>query len=253
MKKEWEFALPDPEKNKYEKERFTAMSDTLYTYLYSISKHNPARYPDGILIEPWNYLYIDKDKDNKYPRYNASQTQRILGISKSTYYRRLQTLIKYDLIKEEKDSNGRRYYKIPFIQSKMILPVKTCAFFTNCQHRKNNADDIIKLMAILKIYYYSENKYFTKRQLRLQMGYSATHTDKDEYINELLITLRGFGIIDWIFEEKNLPNNKKEIRYIIKFFDDKYNDIMEGFSKDAEFTDVSSITEEEKRTLFPIE
>ena len=32
----WNFALPDPEKNNNEREKFEAMSDTLYTYLYSI-------------------------------------------------------------------------------------------------------------------------------------------------------------------------------------------------------------------------
>lgn len=249
----WNFALPDPEKNNNEREKFEAMSDTLYTYLYSISKHNPQRYTDGTFVENWNYLYLDKNIEKDVPRYNATNTQKILGISKSTYYRRLEILKKYKLIIEETDSAGRRYYKIPFIQSKMILPVKTCAFFTNCKERKQTADDIIKLMAILKIYYYSEDKYFTMRKLRMQMGYSETHTDKDEYLRNLLITLRGFGIIKWETEEKNLPSRKKEIRYYITKFDDEYNDIMDGFAKDAEFAEVQKMTEEERKKLFPIE
>ena len=149
--------MPDPNKNNHEKERFQAMSDTLYTYLYSISKHNPAKYEDGTFQENWNYIYLDKNEEKGYPRYNATNTYKKLGISKSTYYRRMEILKKYKLISEEKDSKGRRFLKIPFIRSRMILPVKTCSFFTDCKNRKNNADDIIKLMAILKIYYYGED------------------------------------------------------------------------------------------------
>ncbi len=252
-KKEREFALPDSEKNDYEKECFQAMSDTLYTYLYYISKHRPDRYPDGTFVENWNYIYIDANKEKGYPRYNAAEVQRELKISKTTYYKRLAILKKYRLIEEAKDEKGRRIFKIPFIQSKMILPVKTCQFFTQAAERKQCPEDIIKLTAVLKIYYYSRDQYFTMRQLRLQMGYASNHNNKDKDLRTLLIILRGFGIIDWEYEEIQLSNNRTEIRYYITKFDDSYNTIMDGYSKDAEFELVQNYTEEEKKKLFAIE
>lgn len=250
-KTSWDFALPDPHKNDYEKERFSAMSDILYTYLYSISKHNPLKYTDGTYAENWNYIYLDKYKD--YPRYNASAVYRKLNMSKSTYYRRMETLKKYNLVYESKDDQGRRILKIPFIQSKMILPVKTCEFFTRGEKRSYSPDDIIKLMAIIKIYYYGQDKYFTMRQLRTQMGYSITHNDKDAYLRELLTILRGFNIVKWNCSEISLQNNRTEIRYEITHFDDSYNSIMEGFRKDMDYIDVTPLTEEERIKLFPIE
>lgn len=229
------------------------MSDTLYTYLYSISKHNPTRYEDGTFVENWNYIYLDKNEEKGYPRYSATNTYKKLGISKSTYYRRMEILKKYHLISEEKDAKGRRYLKIPFIHSKMILPVKTCSFFTDCKNRKNNADDIIKLMAILKIYYYNENKYFTMRQLRIQMGYSVSHIEKDDYLRELLTILSGFNIVKWEVNPVKLSNDRIEVRYNIIHFSDEYNPIMEGFKVDSEFINISPLTQEEKERIFPIE
>lgn len=252
MSKEWNFALPDPKKNDYEKERFQAMSDILYTYLYSISKHNPQRYPDGTFIEDYNYIYLDKNEEKGYPRYVASKVYNELKISKSTYYRRMEILKKYQLVYEDKDEKGRRFLRIPFIQSRMILPVKTCQFFTNAQYRDSSPDDIIKLIAILKIFYYGENKYFTMRQLKQQMGYSVTNNDKVETLKNLLIILRGFNIITWTCEEIPLKNNRVEIRYHITSFNDEYNDIMDGYAKDANYNEVQDYTEEEKRKLFPI-
>ena len=250
---DWNFALPDPCQNDYEKERFQAMSDILYTYLYSISKHNPQRYADGTFVENWNYIYLDKNEEKGYPRYNATQVYKSLNISKSTYYRRMEILKKYNLVYEDKDSKGRRIFKIPFIRSTMILPVKTCKFFTESKSRAFVPDDIIKLMAILKIYYYSENKYFTMRQLRLQMGYAVNHNNKDTYLNDLLIILRGFNILDWKCEEVPLQNNRIEVRYFITSFNDEYNMIMDGYAYDADFRDALDITPEEKQKLFPID
>lgn len=48
-------------------------------------------------------------------------------------------------------------------------------------------------------------------------------------------------------------NDRTEVRYNITHFNDEYNPIMEGFKVDAEFIDISPITEEEKMKLFPIE
>ena len=112
MAKVWNIALPDPEGSKGEQEIFRMMSDTLYTYLISISKHNPGRYSDGTPVENWNYIYLDGDKD--HPRYNAAEVQRILKISKSTYYRKMQILKKCNLIIEGKDKKGRRILMLPF-------------------------------------------------------------------------------------------------------------------------------------------
>lgn len=66
--KDWNFALPDLQENLQNKEMFQAMSDTLYTYLYSIFKHNPRKNYDGIYVENWNYLYIDKDEERGYKK-----------------------------------------------------------------------------------------------------------------------------------------------------------------------------------------
>lgn len=252
--KDWNFALPDPQENLQSKEMFQAMSDTLYTYLYSISKHNPQKNYDGTYVENWNYLYIDKNEEKGYKRYNASEVMRKLGIARATYYRRMETLKKYKLIKECKDAKGRRYFKIPFIKSSMILPVKTCAFFTGGEHRGFVPEDIIKLMAIIKILFYSDYKYFTMRFLRLEMGYSANHIDKNAYLRELLIILRGFGIVGWECQEIQLANNRKEIRYYITNFDDSYNVIMQNFKKDEEYCNIiDEMSEEERQKMFPIE
>lgn len=130
----------------------------------------------------------------------------------------------------------------------MILPVKTCAFFAEGEHRGFVPEDIIKLMAIIKILSYSEYKYFTMRFLRLEMGYSANHIDKNAYLRELLIILRGFGVVEWECQEVQLANNRKEIRYFITNFDDSYNKIMQNFKKDVEYCNViEGMSEEEKQ------
>lgn len=75
--KQWDFALPEND------ETFKAMSDILYTYLYSISKHNPKK-KNGVYLEKYNYIYVDGR--------NGSLTHKDiyteLNMSRATYYSR---------------------------------------------------------------------------------------------------------------------------------------------------------------------
>ena len=105
---DWNFALPE------EDDVFKAMSDILYTYLYSISKHNPKRVA-GQYIENYNYIYLDKGPNGE-KKYSHKDTYTKLGLSKSTYYRKLNTLKDLGLIMET-EHRGRKIFKIPFILS----------------------------------------------------------------------------------------------------------------------------------------
>ena len=166
--KQWNFALPE------DNNIFKAMSDILYTYLYSISKHNPYK-KNGVYMENYNYIFLDK-RPNGEPRYSHKDTMERLGMAKTTYYRRFNKLLELGLI-EKIERRGRKLLIIPFVESKRILDVKTCNFLASLHKDLNFVpDDIIKVLCLLKIYYYSNDKNFTINMLKANLGYSTDNS-----------------------------------------------------------------------------
>lgn len=226
------YALPDDE------EVFKAMSDVLYTYLQSISKHNPYKV-GGKFVEDYNYIYLDKGPNGE-PRYNHSEAMRKLGLKSSTYYRKLEQLKRHELVIEEKLSNGRRIFKLPYIESKRILNLKTCAFISTCYSKLSfPPEDIIKILCLLKIYYYSDDKTFTTRILKANLGYSLTNTDKDCYVRYSLDILRSLDLIDFnpiIHKQGNVT----QVTYVLTKFDDSYNPRIQAYAADSEVLKVQT-------------
>lgn len=218
--KKWEFALPE------DPETFKAMSDILYTYLYSISKHNPLR-RGGKFVEEYNYIYLDKGPNGE-SKYNATETYKKLGLSKATYYRKFEQLKKLGLIRLS-TYHGRKTLEIPFVYSNRIINVKTCEFLSRSYNKLGFVpEDIIKILAILKVWYFSPDRTFTVRQLKMNLGMSLNTDKKDEYVKYMLIVLRGLDLIEYDTEEIK-KGASIWIKYTLTKFDDKYNSKMEAY------------------------
>lgn len=217
--KNWNFALPE------DGEVFKAMNDVLYTYLYSISKHNPKKSYGGYK-ENYNYIYLDKGPNGE-KKYSPKETYEKLKISRPTYYRRFNKLIELGLI-EKGEYKGRKVLYIPFIESKKILDVRTCKFLTEyCENGGTFVpDDIIKVLCLLKIFLYSDDKTFTIRKLKANLGYSLENNQKDGYIFKLLDILRGLDLIEYEGYIKKEGDVERLILTILKV-DDRYNSRLE--------------------------
>lgn len=241
--KERNFALP-------EDDRFKSMSDILYTYLYSISKHNPKKY-GGAYVQQYNYIYLDKGPNGE-PKYSHADTIRKLGISKATYYRKFDKLIDLQLI-ERTSYNGRPIIKIPFVESERILNVRTCQFLSTAYSKLAfPPEDIIKVLSLLKIYYYSEDKTFTTRVLKANLGYSLTNKDKDNYVRYMLDILRGLDLID--FEGKEVKKGAStSVIYTLTKVDDSFNNRLQWYEAEQQSIDFDTeLSEQELKKIFPI-
>lgn len=241
--KERNFALP-------EDDRFKSMSDILYTYLYSISKHNPKKC-GGTYIQQYNYIYLDKGPNGE-PKYSHADAIRKLGISKATYYRKFDKLIDLQLI-ERTSYNGRPIIKIPFVESERILNVRTCQFLSTAYSKLAfPPEDIIKVLSLLKIYYYSEDKTFTTRVLKANLGYSLTNKDKDNYVRYMLDILRGLDLID--FEGKEVKKGAStSVIYTLTKVDDSFNNRLQWYEAEQQSIDFDTeLSEQELKKIFPI-
>lgn len=226
-KNNWNFALPE------DKEKFIAMSDILYIYLLSISEHNPKPIYDdeaGEYIEGhYSYIYLDKNPKTGKKDYRAEDIWKALGMKKSTYYRRYNELKKLRLIQED-TYYGRKILKIPFLKSNKIVDIRTCKFLTEYYSNTTKDEcpvvpnDIIKLLAILKVIYYSSNPTFTIRKLKLNLGYNTTHSDKNEDTLFLLNLLQSFKLVDFkkqiIERERAGDITKFELLWVNDNYDD---------------------------------
>lgn len=224
--KDWNFALPNGD-------RFKAMSDILYTYLVSISKHNPKRHfnEDTYKIEDeenYNYIYLDKNPKTGKKDYDAKAIQEKLCMPKTTYYRKYNKLKDLRLIRETYYYD-RKILKIPYIKSDRIVDVRTCKFLSEYYGMvgkevcKVLPEDIIKILAILKIIYYSNDPTFTIRTLKLNLGYSTTNSDKDNYIIYLLDILKSLDLIDYKARVIERDNSFDIIKFDLLLVDDRYN------------------------------
>lgn len=241
--KERNFALP-------EDDRFKTMSDILYTYLYAISKHNPTK-RNGSYIQQYNYIYLDKGPNGE-PKYSHADTMRKLGISKATYYRKFDKLIDLHLI-ERTTYNGRPIIKLPFIDSERILNVRTCQFLSTAYSKLAfPPEDIIKVLSLLKIYFYSEDKTFTTRVLKANLGYSLTNKDKDSYVRYMLDILRGLDLIDFTGKEVK-KGAAISIIYTLTKVDDSFNNRLQWYEAEQECIDFDTeLTEQELKKILPI-
>ena len=236
---DWNFALPE------EDDVFKAMSDILYTYLYSISKHNPKRVA-GQYIENYNYIYLDKGPNGE-KKYSHKDTYTKLGLSKSTYYRKLNTLKDLGLIMET-EHRGRKIFKIPFIESNRILNVKTCGYLSTAYKGLGfPPEDIIKTLCLLKIYYCSDDRTFTTRLIKANLGYSLTNTDKDDYVHLILGILKGLDLIDYTGHIVKDGEVEKGI-YTLTKADDAFNQQLETIVADK--TSITAITKEEEKRIY---
>lgn len=222
--KQWNFALPE------DNNIFKAMSDILYTYLYSISKHNPYK-KNGVYMENYNYIFLDK-RPNGEPRYSHKDTMERLGMAKTTYYRRFNKLLELGLI-EKIERRGRKLLIIPFVESKRILDVKTCNFLASLHKDLNFVpDDIIKVLCLLKIYYYSNDKNFTINMLKANLGYSTDNSQKDNYVLNLLTILRGFSLIE--FSGRTIERGAViQNIFTVEYVNDKFNERMDWYDAAA--------------------
>lgn len=224
--KQWDFALPEND------ETFKAMSDILYTYLYSISKHNPKK-KNGVYLEKYNYIYVDGR--------NGSLTHKDiyteLNMSRATYYRKLDTLEKLGLLYRT-EYYGRKIIQIPFINSKKILNVDTCKFLSTISNNLGwIPDDVIKTLCLLKIYYYSKDKTFTISLIKANLGYSTKNNDKNSYVYALLNILRGLDLIDFYGEVKEVGTVERVI-YTITKADDSFNNRLQLYTKDTNIEEI---------------
>lgn len=242
--KQRQFALPENDKT------FSSMSDILYTYLYSISKHNPTKY-NGQFIENYNYIYLDKGPNGE-PKYSHTNTMKKLGISKATYYRKLNKLKSLGLIRETQ-YNGRPILKIPYIDSKRILNVKTCQFLSTAYNKLGfPPEDIIKILSLLKIYFHSGDPTFTIRILKANLGYSLTNKDKDYYVRYMLDILRGIDLID--FEGEVVKKGTCEhVVYTLTNVNDEFNKRLEWYEVEEKNIDFNTeISNEEIQKIIPL-
>lgn len=225
---DWNFALPE------DKEKFVAMSDILYTHLFSISKHNPKPvYNDETgeyTEERYNYIYLDKNPKTGKKDYRAEDTWKALGMTKSTYYNKYNKLKELHLIQED-TYYGRKILKIPFIRSNKLVDVRTCKFLTEYYNNVTRDEcpvvpnDIIKLLAILKIIYFSKNKTFTIGRLKGNLGYSD-HKEKDDHVLFLLNLLRSFKLIDFEGQIIEREGAGDIVKFDLLWVNDNYNDNM---------------------------
>ena len=226
---------------------FKAMSDILYTYLYSISKHNPKKVC-GQYIENYNYIYLDRGPEGE-KKYSHKDTYTKLGLSKTTYYRRLNVLKDLDLVIETK-RKGRKIFKIPFIESNRILHVKTCSYLSTAyKDLKFPPEDIIKTLCLLKIYYCSNDKTFTTRLIKANLGYSLTNTDKDDYVHLILGILRGLDLVDYRGEVAKDGEVEKVIYTLLKV-DDSFNSQLEIITTDKTICEIGALTEKEIKKIY---
>lgn len=226
------------------------MSDILYTYLYAISKHNPNR-RNGQYLQQYNYIYLDKDPNGE-PKYSHTNTMQKLGISKATYYRKFNKLIDLQLI-ERTTYHGRPIIKLPFIESERILNVRTCQFLSTAYNKLAfPPEDIIKVLSLLKIYYYSDDKTFTTRILKANLGYSLTNKDKDSYIRYILDILRGLDLIDFTGKEVK-KGATISIVYILTKVDDRFNSRLQWYEAEQEQINFDTeLSEQELKKVLPI-
>lgn len=228
---------------------FKAMSDILYTYLYSISKHNPKRVAGQPFKENYNYIYLDKGPNGE-KKYSHKDTYTKLGLSKSTYYRKLNTLKDLGLIMET-EHRGRRIFKIPFIESNRILNVKTCGYLSTAYKGLGfPPEDIIKTLCLLKIYYCSDDRTFTTRLIKANLGYSLTNTDKDDYVHLILGILKGLDLIDYT-DKRPYSKRWREVEkviYTLTKADDTFNQQLETIVADK--TSITAITRKKKKRIY---
>ena len=228
------FTLPE------NKEVFKIMDDVLYTYLYSVSKYNSNEF------ENYNYIYLDKGPNGE-KKYSHKDTYTKLGLSKSTYYRKLNILKDLGLIMET-EHRGRRIFKIPFIESNRILNVKTCGYLSTAYKGLGfPPEDIIKTLCLLKIYYCSDDRTFTTRLIKANLGYSLTNTDKDDYVHLILGILKGLDLIDYTGHIVKDGEVEKVI-YTLTKADDAFNQQLETIVADK--TSITAITKEEEKQIY---
>ena len=226
--KQWSvyFALPEND------ETFKAMSDILYTYLYSISKHNPKK-KNGVYLEKYNYIYVD----GRNGSFTHKDIYTELNMSRATYYRKLDTLEKLGLLYRT-EYYGRKIIQIPFINSKKILNVDTCKFLSTISNNLGWVpDDVIKILCLLKIYYYSKDKTFTISLIKANLGYSTKNNDKNSYVYALLNILRGLDLIDFYGEVKEVGTVERVI-YTITKADDSFNNRLQLYTKDTNIEEI---------------
>lgn len=226
---DWNYALPNDE-------RFKMMSDVLYTYLFSISYHNPIKRA-GRFIEQYNYIYLDKDKNGK--KYNVTAICKRLGFTRATYYRKFEKLQQLDLI-EVTEYHGRPIIKLPYIDSERVLNVKTCAFLSKSYGQLGFCpEDLIKILCLLKIYYCSDDKTFTTRVVKASLGYSLTNKDKDLYVHYALDILRGLDLIDFTCEIVEEGCTKRVV-YTLTKADDSFNERLQTYEVDMNNIQIDS-------------
>lgn len=227
------FALPEDAKI------FKTMNDILYSYLYSISKYDLNEF------ENYNYIYLDKGPSGE-KKYSHKDTYTKLGLSKSTYYRKLNILKDLGLIMET-EHKGRRIFKIPFIESNRILNVKTCGYLSTAYKGLGfPPEDIIKTLCLLKEYYFN-SKSFTIYSIKANLGYSLTNTDKDDYVHLILGILKGLDLIDYTGHIVKDGEVEKVI-YTLTKADDAFNQQLETIVADK--TSIAAITEDEEKRVY---
>ncbi len=234
-----------------DKKCFQKMNDILYTYLYSISKHNPAKDESGNFIEQYRYIYKDKDPKTGKQMFCATEIMKELGMKRTTFYRKYNQLISLGLI-EEAYYGRRKVILIPFLPTDKILNMKTCKYLSTLYSNSNlnfSPTDIIKILAVLKIKFYDKNKTFTLAWLKQRIGYSIHYYDKDLYFRFLLDILNGLGIIDF-YINIDKQENKTIWYYNLTNFDDSFNAKIKQYEYIDRENIKTSLTNEEVNEIY---
>lgn len=144
---------------------------------------------------------------------NISQFAKEFGVSRPTFYKKVEVLEKQGIVKKiEKD--GDTIYKLPIFKDEhyTLISYNTLTELTNVFN-----SDTIKIYMICNVFCNSKSKreIQTREQFLEQLGYEPTRK-LIQKVDDIVKALSKSELIEVIKAEEVKVNKKKSIRYTIR-------------------------------------